>query len=257
MYKPRPTYCPTKEQFLAFLADYDGSPLTREHLRVAFPDVPDKPLQAWALRLGLLPKKRCQYYLNTQQMRLLLDRYDGTTEALDRLMPHFPNVPRWKVKVWARNLGLSRRKEPPWTREDLEYLEVHLATASWSAMAKHLGRTIEACKLKAKRLGIAKSDDGYTLHALVQAFGEDHRVIERWIARGWLRGYKRHTDHQGKGDFWYFSDRALYAFIIAHPEEIDPRRLHRTGAWLWFIDLVAQGGKGLGPLALESIERGA
>ncbi|MFX8385637.1 hypothetical protein ABTL78_19760, partial [Acinetobacter baumannii] len=75
-------------------------------------------------------------------------------------------------------------------------------------MAKHLNRSKIAIKLKAKRIGVAKSDDGYTMRRLCDCLGCDHHKVKRWVSAGWLKGTRRQServDEQG-GDMWLFTD---------------------------------------------------
>lgn len=189
--------------------------------------------------------KPIKYILNERQRRLLLERYDGRTETIDALLPHFPGVPRFQIKKWAAELGLARQKEPRWTEQELSYLERHIHRSRIRDIAVSLGRTETAVRLKAKRLDLRKTDEGYTMRGLCLGLGCDHRAVERWLSAGWLRGRRRHSDRspaQG-GDIWLFTDKAIRQFIKAHPNEIDPRRAD----WLWLVDVLVGG---LGSLAL-------
>lgn len=185
--------------------------------------------------------RRQQYVLSDFQRRLLLEKYDGHPATIDALMSYFPSVPRWRVKRWATELGLSRQKEPFWTQEEMDFLERHINRLSLKKIAKQLGRTQTAVKLKAKRLHLNKTQDGYTMRGLCLGLGCDHHKIERWIAKGWLKGHRRHSDRtpQQGGDMWYFSDQAVSKFIKEHPEELDPRRFD----WLWVVDLLVGLGE--------------
>lgn len=142
-------------------------------------------------------------------------------------------VPRWVVKRWAQKLGLARQKEPPWTDSEMEYLQKWLHRISIAKIAKHLGRTQTAVKLKAKRLGLRKSDDGYTLRALCQGLGCDHHKVEQWVGLGWLKGNRRETERTH--DMWHFNDADIRNFIFNHPLEIDPRRAD----WLWLVAILS------------------
>ncbi len=182
------------------------------------------------------PKKPRKWQLTDFQRKILLERYDGRKATIDELMRYFPGVPRWRVKHWAGELGLARRKEPNWTADDVAYLEQQLGHRRVEAIAKHLGRTVTAVKLKSKRLGINQTSEGYTMRGLCLGLGVDHHKVEKWLAAGWLRGARRHTERtvmQG-GDTWYFSDQAIYELVRNHPNEIDPRRVE----WIWLVDIL-------------------
>lgn len=184
-------------------------------------------------RHGGKPQK---YVLDEPGRRLLLARYDGKSATITELVNHF-QVPRWVVRRWAQQLGLARQKEPPWSLQDIAYLEKWLHRKSLAHIAAHLGRTKTAVKLKAKRLGMCKTSEGYTLTALCLGLGCDHHKVQRWVALGWLKGSRRETERtqQQGGNMWCFSDAAIRRLIVEHPTEIDPRRID----WVWVVSLLS------------------
>ncbi|SRR6266704_1098453 len=180
-----------------------------------------------------------KYFLSDSQRRILLERYDGRTETIDELMHYFPGYPRHVIRKWGRELGLARQKEPRWTEEDEAYLERNLHRKSLGDIAKHLGRTKTAVHLKAKRIGVNKTQEGYTMRGLCLGLGCDHHKVERWLDRGWIKGKRRQserTEQQG-GDMWLFTDSAIRDLVVNHPLEIDPRRCD----WLWMVELLSGG----------------
>ena len=189
-----------------------------------------------------------KYVLNDHGRQMLVNTYDGTSECITLLAQRI-GVPRWTVKRWASDLGLARQKEPFWTEQDEEYLKKNLHRSSLGDIAKHLHRTKVAVRLKAKRLGVNKTaQEGYTMRGLCMALGCNHHKVKQWIDCGWLKGRRRKTervDGQG-GDVWLFVDRNIREFVIAHPNEIDQRRID----WLWMVDLLAGGDyHGIGVLS--------
>lgn len=191
-----------------------------------------------------------KYVLDKPGRRLILARYDGTSKVIDELMQHFPGYPRYIIKKWGRELGLARQKEPRWTEHEITYLEHNLYKKRLGDIAKHLRRTETAVRLKAKRLGMNKTQEGYTMRGLCLGLGIDHHKVEKWLANGWIKARRRGSDRtpeQG-GDIWYFSDKAIKDFIRHHPEEIDPRRAD----WLWLVDILVGGDYGgIGALGSE------
>jgi hypothetical protein len=104
-------------------------------------------------------------------------------------------------------------------------------------MAKHLGRSPTAIKLKAKRLGLRKYDEGYTASSLAEALGVDpHWVLSR-IRSGMLRASQRKTERKPEqgGDSWLVTDEAVLELLREHPYDIDLRKVDS----LWFMDLIA------------------
>lgn len=187
---------------------------------------------------------RQKYVLTDQGRKLLLATYDGKSATIDDLARRLV-VPRWTVKHWAGQLGLARQKEPRWTQEELDYLERTITRKSVKEIARHLGRTQVAVKLKAKRMDFRKTHEGYTMCGLCLGLGCDHHKVEFWLQKGWLRGSRRHTERkeQQRGDIWFFSDTSIRKLIKEHPNEIDPRRAD----WLWLVDVLV----GLGDLSAE------
>jgi hypothetical protein len=54
-------------------------------------------------------------------------------------------------------MAKTRLKRGPWTKADLQILRKMFANASTAAVAKKLGRPLEAVKKKASRMGMVKS----------------------------------------------------------------------------------------------------
>lgn len=197
---------------------------------------------------GGVPQK---YFLDDHGRRMLMNMYDGTPSTIDMLAQRI-GAPRWKIKKWASELGLAAQRAPAWSAEEMAYLERNLHRKSLADIAKHLKRTKTAVKLKAKRLGVNKTtQDGYTMRGLCLALGCDHHKVEKWIEKGWLHGRRRKSERvsaQG-GDIWLFTDSDIRKLVIAHPNEIDPRRIE----WIWMVDLLAGGDHyGIGTLAAEN-----
>jgi hypothetical protein len=182
--------------------------------------------------------KRQKWFLSDAGRNLILARYDGREETINELVTML-KVPRWRLRRWAIELGLTRArtKEPPWTEEELAYLETNLKRMSVTAIAQHLGRTKDAVRVKAKRWGVNKQGSDYTMRRLCDCLGVDHHKVERWLRDGWLKGTRRKSERveaQG-GDMWLFTNEAIREFIRRHPAEIDPRRV----SWIWVVDILA------------------
>lgn len=148
-------------------------------------------------------------------------------------------VPAWRVRRWAGELGVARTKEKPWSREDLFYLEENIYRKSWKALARQLGRTPTAVKLKAKRLGLGKLTyrAGLTQRQLARVLGVDDHCVSRWVALGWLERQRRGTDRKSSqgGDSCLYSDEAVIRFVVDHFELVDLRRVDRD----WLYGLIA------------------
>ena len=79
------------------------------------------------------------------------------------------------------SVSLNRKK---WTEEEIKFLEDKWGMVSVKGIAKTLGRSFEAVKLKAQRLGLMDPRfcyDGITLNQLAQAINTDYRMVKGWV----------------------------------------------------------------------------
>jgi len=182
-----------------------------------------------------VPKKK--WFWNDIADGLLRHMYDPTVKGRSQEIAARLRVPRWVINRRAAALGLSRPKDRPWSVEDEADLEASFHHVSVKTLARKLGRSPTAVKLKAKRLGLRKYDEGYTASSLAEALGVDpHWVLAR-IRSGKLRASHRHTERtpgQG-GDSWLVTDEAVVEFLAEHPYDLDLRKVD----FLWFMDLIA------------------
>jgi len=181
-----------------------------------------------------MPEKK--WFWNDITDGLLRRMYDPTVRGRSQEIADRLRVPRWAVNRRAAALGLSRPKDRPWSAQEGAYLEANFHHVSAKTLARKLGRSPTAVKLKAKRLGLRKYDEGYTASSLAEALGVDpHWVLAR-IRSGKLRASHRHTERtlgQG-GDSWLVTDEAVVKFLAVHPYDIDLRKVDS----LWFMDLI-------------------
>ena len=198
-----------------------------------------------------MPKKRWHWDRETDCF--LEYNYDPTVRGRSDWISHRLGVPRWAVNRRAATLGLSRVGDRPWTNQDEAYLEANYHRVALKTLARKLGRSTTAIRLKAKRLRLRKHGEGYTASSLGQAFGVDpHWVLAR-IRAGRLHATRRQTERtalQG-GDSWLITEKAVVAFVREHSYDLDLRKVDR----LWFLDLVATWLKD--PMARPSGDNGA
>lgn len=163
--------------------------------------------------------------------------YDSATRGRAEEIARRLGRPRWVVNRRAVALGLARPKDRPWSAEELSHLEANYHRASVLTLARRFDRSPLAVKLKAKRIGLRKYDEGYTACSLAEALGVDpHWVLSR-IRSGKLRAAQRHTERtvQQGGDSWLVTDEAVIDLLREHPYDID---LHKVDS-LWFMDLIS------------------
>lgn len=185
--------------------------------------------KAAALRLPRKCSREHRYIWNSDQDDFLCAKYNSQPKRIDEICKALGVFPRWAIKKRARELGLSRTKEPEWTRREETFLARWLPHRSLEWIAKKLKRTITAISLKAKRLNIKKSGSGYTARAVAFGLGVDDHKVTRWIQNGLLLATRRETRRIGgqNGDYWFIDPSDLRDFIKENPDEISIRAVDK------------------------------
>ena len=160
-----------------------------------------------------------------------------------RLLAKKVGVPHWALKKRARELGLSRTKELPWSEAELGIL----ARYAWMSderirlklKASGYSRTSTGIHLKLKRMKFKHDGSFYSAYGLAQALGIDPHVVTRWIKSGHLKAKFRGTARTPRqnGDSYLIQEKDVRRFILEHPTEIDLRKVDQ----LWFLDLITDG----------------
>lgn len=179
---------------------------------------------------------RKKYFFDEASDRLIRERYDSRTETIDRLA-RLLGYPRWAIKRRAQTLGLARTREKPWSEKEVAYLEGNLHRQSMSVLARQLRRSVTAVALKARRLGIRKAAEGYTIRSLAQAFGVDDHNVARWVELGLLKASRRNSERAR--DMYIIPDREVKRFVCTNPMEFNLKKVDQV----WFIDVLAGVGR--------------
>jgi len=187
-------------------------------------------------------------YLFTNQIdqlirEIYLSHPGAKTRPGIRMLAKKVGIPHWALKKRARELGLARTKELPWSERELEILEryawmsderirLKLKTAGYS-------RTVTGIHLKLRRMKFKHDPSFYSANGLAQALGIDSHAVSRWIRRGHLKAQLRGTARGEKqnGDIYLIREKDVRRFILEHPTEIDLRKVDQ----LWFLDLLTNG----------------
>lgn len=164
------------------------------------------------------------------------EHYDSWTKGLPAEIGEALGLPVWLVHRRATRLGVARKKQPNWTKAEIEALHGLIATSSLETIARLLGRTKHAVNLMARRRGLAKRADAYTEASLAEALGVSPAWVASRVRSGGLRARLRGTERTEaqNGDYWYITDEAVLDYLVEHPHDIELRRVDQV----WFLDLV-------------------
>jgi hypothetical protein len=195
---------------------------------------------------GIVQSRR-KYVFTDQIDRLIRESYHNRRDEKTRLnirpLAKKVGMPHWALKKRARELGLARTKELPWSEAELGIL----ARYAWMSddrirlklKAAGYSRTVTGIHLKLKRMRFKHDGSFYSAYSLAQALGIDPHAVTRWIKSGHLKAKFRGTGRgpQQNGDSYLIQEKDVRRFILEHPTEIDLRKVDQ----LWFIDLITKG----------------
>jgi hypothetical protein len=141
-------------------------------------------------------------YIFTDQIdqfirEIYLNHRDAKRRPGVRLLAKRVGMPHWALKKRARELGLARTKELPWSERELEVL----ARCAWMSderirlklKAAGYARTVTGIHLKLKRMKFKHDGSFYSASGLAQALGIDSHAVTRWIKSGHLKAKCRGT----------------------------------------------------------------
>ena len=192
-------------------------------------------------------QRRRKYLFNDEIDRLIREIYlrdpAARTRPGIRILAKRLGIPHWALKKRARELGLARTKEKPWSEAELEILRRY----AWMSderirlklKAAGYSRTVTGIHLKLRRMKFKADPEFYSATGLAQALGIDSHVVSRWIKCGHLKARLRGTarGERQNGDIYLIREKDIRRFILAHPTEVDLRKVDQ----LWFLDLLTNG----------------
>ena len=174
---------------------------------------------------------------------IYLSQPDAKCRPGIRLLAKMVCIPHWALKKRARELGLARTKEKPWSEPELQILERY----AWMSderirlklKAAGYSRTVTGIHLKLKRMRFKEGMSFYSANGLAQALGIDNHTVARWIRAGHLKAKRRGTERteQQGGDTYLIHEKDVRWFILKHPTDIDLRKVDQ----LWFLDVITNG----------------
>jgi len=139
--------------------------------------------------LGSKTQRRRKYVFTAQideRIReIYLRRPNAKSRSGIRQLADQIRIPHWALKKSARELGLARTKEKPWSEPELAIL----ARYAWMSderirlklKAAGYARTVTGIHLKLKRMRFKYDPSFYSGKGLAQALGIDSHVVTRWI----------------------------------------------------------------------------
>ena len=212
----------------------------------ALPSISIKPIRIGD-PLGSKTRRRRKYVFTAQidqRIReIYLHHHNAKSRPGIRKLADQVGIPHWALKKSARELGLARTKEKPWSEPELAIL----ARYAWMSderirlklKAAGYARTVTGVHLKLKRMRFKCDPSFYSGKGLAQALGIDSHVVTRWIKTGHLRAQRRGTarSEQQGGDTYVIREKDVRRFVLDHPTEIDLRKVDQ----LWFLDLITNG----------------
>src|SRR5207302_10690768 len=149
-----------------------------------------KPPETYRAKAKGRPK-----YLFTNQIdqfirAIYLNHPGARTRPGIRMLAKKVGIPHWALKRRARELGLARTKELPWSEPELNIL----ARYAWMSderirlklKAAGYSRTVTGIHLKLRRMKFKHDPSFYSANGLAQALGIDSHAVSRWISRGHL-----------------------------------------------------------------------
>ena len=171
-------------------------------------------------------QSRRKYFFTDQIDQLIREIYRNRRDAKSRpsipLLAKKVGMPHWALKKRARELGLARTKELPWSERELEIL----ARYAWMSderirlklKAAGYARTVTGIHLKLKRMRFKHDGSFYSASGLAQALGIDSHAVTRWIKSGHLKAKFRGTARtaQQNGDIYLIHEKDVRRFILEH-----------------------------------------
>jgi len=192
-------------------------------------------------------RRRARKYLRSAEVdQVIREAYEAWRTRGDRkaikLAAKRIEWPRWMVKLRARQLGLTRVKESPWSNTELAILDqfgwMQPETLAVKLRERGFQRSVSGITQMRTRQMAGANGAWFTARGLAKLLGiDDHKVL-RWIRAGLLPARRRgtnRTEAQG-GDDWLIMRTAVRQFLIEHPVEYDLDKVDKY----WFIDLLAR-----------------
>ncbi|GIO33235.1 hypothetical protein J2TS6_43760 [Paenibacillus albilobatus] len=129
-------------------------------------------------------------------------------------------------------------KAPNWTQEEVAYLQDKWGVISIKTIANKLGKSINAVKLKAQRLGLGDprmNFEGITINQLGKAIGREYSTLKGWIQRYGMPAKKKVFCQESRvliisySDFWNWAEQYKELMNFA---KMEPNILGAEPEWV-------------------------
>lgn len=160
----------------------------------------------------------------TEAEREIVRRDYRGTNASSQEIANRLGVTQFGVKGQAAKMGLQLQKSPNWTQDEYRILRENVHRKSIGQIAKMLGRSTNAVKVKATRLklGLRKRTGWYTKSEVMEICGVDHKKVQEWIDSGSLPVSWHYGSKPGGPGLasWHIEYEALRNFLLVHCGEL-------------------------------------
>ncbi len=160
----------------------------------------------------------------TEEERAIVRREYKGTNASAQAIADLLGVTLFAVKGQAAKMGILQQKSPSWTQDEYRILKENIHRKSIGQIARMLGRSLNAVKVKSTRLKLRlrKRDGWYTKLEVMEICGVDHRNVQDWIDSGALpASWHFGTKPSGPGlASWHIEYEDLRNFLLEHSGEL-------------------------------------
>lgn len=160
--------------------------------------------------------------LSEAQLKAIAAVYDGQTETIERLVKRY-GVKRHNIVAAAKRGGYkTARKRNKWTAEKDRFLRENWGRKGIDEIARSVGATATACRLRAKRLKVSSRNfDDPTVLDLENLTKVDHRQWHFYRDMGWLVAWEQ---PRAKGTpIVRVTREELHSLLRRKPEILDYR----------------------------------
>lgn len=171
----------------------------------------------------------------TDEERDIIRReYDGHNKTSERIaqkltMMAGDKITLFAIKGQAANMGIMQDKSPDWTEKEIQILTDMINEYSPLTIARRLNRSVNAVMVKSKRLGLKRRyrNGWFIKREVCEICGVDHKKVQCWIDKGWLKASWHTENKQQKGGqaMWHIAERDFRDFIINHHSELQGRNV--------------------------------